>query len=113
MAFEYEQRQARRLMDAIEGGTMTPRETWTLIQEADPTLVYFIVTWIRSRYGSDRAGEAIIGRIVTLFQAHPQAAQVVKEGGDDPIVEWFEEEYDYSDFSASLFIETIVEKLEG
>lgn len=113
MSFEHEEREARRILEGIEYGTMTPRESWTLIQGADPTLVYFLITWLRTRYARDPAAEAVIGRIVALVQAHPEVQQIMKTGEDDPIVEWFEDSYGYKEMSADEFVRLVVEKLEG
>ena len=113
MSFEHEKREARRILGGIENGTMTPRESWTLIQDADPTLVYFLITWLRARYARAPGAEAIIGRVVALVQAHPEVQQVMKTGEADAVVEWFEDSYDYSEFGSDEFVGMIVEKLEG
>lgn len=113
MAFEHEQREARRFLDGIERGTMTPSEAWTWIREADPTLVYFLVTWLRARYANDPAAEGVVGRIIAIFQAHPEATRIMKAGEEDALVEWFETEYGYRDLGADEFVRLIVEKLEG
>ena len=113
MMFEHEQRQARRILHGIESGTMTPRESWTLIEEADPTLVYFLITWLRAKYAHGPASEAVTGRIVALMQAHPQVQNLMKAGQDDAIVEWFEDTYSYSELSSDDFVRMVVEKLEG
>lgn len=113
MEFEHERREARRLLEGIENGTMTAPESWTLIERAEPVLVYFIITWLRRRYEHDDAAEAVLGRIATVLRAYPHIARIIKAGEDDALVEWFEDEYQYRDLSSEEFIRIVVEKLES
>ena len=103
----------RKILEGIENGTMAARESWNLLREADPTLVYFLITWLRARYTHDPAADAVTGRIVTLFRAHPELKRVMKEGEDDPLVEWFEDGFSYGELGAADFVRIVVEKLEG
>jgi hypothetical protein len=114
MAFEREQREALYLLEGIENGTINTVNAASLVDEADPALVYFIFTWLRERYGADHpAAEGVIGRLVELTDGHGSVKAKMREGKADSIVEWFEEEHSYRDFSASAFIELVIEKLEG
>ena len=113
MSYEHEQREARRILEGIENGSMTASESWTLIDQADPTLVYFIITWLRARYAHDPAAEGVMGRIIAIIEAHPEVTRIMKTGGDDSLVEWFEDIYQYRDLSSDEFIQIVVEKLEG
>jgi hypothetical protein len=112
MAFEHEKREARRIIEGIENGSMDADETWALVEHADPTLVYLLVTWLRQNYANHPAAAGVIGRIVALTQAHPRVSKIMKSGADDPIVDWFEGEYAYRDFGSEEFVDLIVEKLE-
>jgi hypothetical protein len=38
---------------------------------------------------------------------------MARTGGDDPIVTWFEDTYEYRDVDRDEFISMIVDKLEG
>ncbi|HUH01646.1 MAG TPA: hypothetical protein VML75_06600, partial [Kofleriaceae bacterium] len=106
------QREALHLLQGIENGTLSSFEAGHLLDEADPALVYFIVTWLRSRYGADHpAAEGVIGRLVALTSGSVKAK--MREGKADPVVTWFEEEHSYRDLAANDFVELIVEKLEG
>ena len=42
MAFEQEQRAALRILEGIEEGTMSTNESYGLVEDADPALVYLI-----------------------------------------------------------------------
>jgi hypothetical protein len=50
MALEQEQRAALRILEGIEEGTMSAAESFALVEDADPALVYLIFTWLRKRY---------------------------------------------------------------
>lgn len=114
MAFEHEKRTARRLLGAIEDGTLDTPNTWYLVSEADPTLVYFIFSWIRAWYPAHHpAADGVLGRLTDLLTRYPKAAKRAKSGASDPLVEWFRNEYAYRDLRAAEFIDLIVEKLEG
>ncbi len=114
MAFAQEQREALHLLQGIENGTLRAPDAAHLIGEADPALVYLIVTWLRNRYGADHpAAEGVVGRLVELTTGYGAVRQKMEEGKSDCIVSWFEDEHSYRDFSETDFIALIVEKLEG
>lgn len=114
MSFEHEKRQALRMLEGIENGTMTASESHGLLRDADPTLVYFIFTWLRAYYHAGHpAAEGVLGRVVEICSRYPDVTRAIKVGEDDSIVAWFEDEYDYRDFQAAAFVDLIVEKLEG
>jgi hypothetical protein len=114
MAFEHEQQQAMRMLDAVEQGTMSASNAYTLLRDADPTLVYFIFTWIRAHYPPTHpAAEGVLGRVVAICSTYPAITSQVKRGQADAVVRWFEENYTYKSLRAHEFIELIVEKLEG
>ncbi len=114
MEFAQEQREALHLLEGIENGTLDAAAAGHLIDEADPALVYLIITWLRSRYGADHpAAEGVIGRLVELTSGYSSVNAKMREGKTDPIVAWFEEEHSYREFGASEFIALVVEKLEG
>lgn len=114
MAFQQEKQAAHRILSAIEDGNLKVSETFHLIEDADPTLVYFIFTWIRTWYPSSHpAADGVLGRMSELCAQHPKAARMAKEGGSDSLVTWFEDAHSYRDLRADAFIDLIVEKLEG
>jgi len=114
MEFLQEQREALKLLEGIENGTLPTADAAHLIEEADPALVHFVVSWLRARYGADHpAAEGVIGRLVELTSAYTSVKAKMHEGKSDPIVAWFEDEYSYRDFAAPEFVALIVEKLEG
>lgn len=114
MAFDMEKAAAQRLLSALEDGSLNARDTFYLVEDADPTLVYFIFSWLRAWYPpSHPAGDAVLGRIGELCTQHPRAARIAREGQGDAVVDWFEDAYTYRDFRSAEFIELVVEKLEG
>jgi hypothetical protein len=113
MPFEHEQRQAMRILDGIEQGSMSSAQLYNIIDPADPTLVYFIFTWLRERYANHAAAEGVVGRLVTICDKYPSVSRQVKAGESDSVVTWFEDGYTYRDLEAREFVALIIEKLEG
>jgi len=114
MAFNMEKAAARRLLGALEDAKLGVTDTFHLVEEADPTLVYFVFEWLRARYPSSHsASDGVLGRMGELCSRYPKAAQMAQAGKKDPLVEWFEDAYGYRDFQADEFIDLVVEKLEG
>lgn len=114
MEFQQEQQAALHLLHSIENGTSSIAEIGHLIDEADPALVYLVVTWLRARYGKDHpAAEGVIGRLVELTNRSGTLNAKMQEGKEDAVVSWFEEEYSYRDLSDADFVALIVDKLES
>ena len=114
MAFEMAKQEARRLLSALEDGRVDVSDTFDMVEDADPTLVYFLLAWLRAWYPpSHPAAEAVLGRMGNLLSGYPKAAQIAREGGRDPLVAWFEDTYEYRDMQAAEFVDLVVEKLEG
>jgi hypothetical protein len=88
MAFAQEQKAALRILEGIEGGTMSDADSAALVEDADPALVYLIITWLRHRYGpDDPAADAVLSRLLAISN-RPAVAKLVKEGQSDPVVAW-------------------------
>jgi len=113
MAFNHEKQSALRILEGIERGTMNASESFGVLDDADPTLVYFIFKWLRTWYRDHPAAEGVLGRLGAVCSAHPALTRKAKSGGEDPVVEWFESTYAYKDFTGSEFIDVVVEKLES
>jgi hypothetical protein len=112
MALEQEQRAALRILEGIEEGTVNTTDALTLVEAADPALVYLIFTWLRKRYADHPNSDAVIGRVVAI-STRGSTAQIMKQGQADPVVQWFEDSYSYRTLDKKEFIELIIEKLEG
>jgi hypothetical protein len=112
MALEQEQRAALRILDGIEEGLLSPNELYSLVDDADPALLYLIFTWLRKHYTDHVNADTIGARLVELSSKRSIAAKM-KEGQADSVVQWFEETYSYRKLEKKEFIELIVEKLEG
>lgn len=114
MAFEHEQRQALRILEGIEQGSMNAAESYNVTEDADPALIHFIFNWLRAHYpASHPAGDAVMGRLAALCAAYPAIARKAKAGATDSVVAWFEDAYAYRELDAKAFVALIVEKLEG
>ncbi len=114
MAFDNEKCTARSLLGEIEDGTLDASDTYDILENEDPTLVYLVFRWIRANYPhSHPAADAVIGRLADLCSTFPAAAKKAAKGKNDPIVDWFEDAFEYRDYRANEFIDLIVEKLEG
>lgn len=114
MAFAQEKRTARRLLAALEDGTLNATDTAHIVNDAEPVLVFFIFSWLRAWYpASHPASDAVLGRLGELCTSFPKAARMAKEGEADSMVQWFDEDYAYRDLRADEFITLIVEKLES
>ncbi len=112
MAFEQQQREALRILEGIEEGTLSATDSASLVEAADPALIYLIFTWLRKRYADHPNSDAVIGRVVEISNRGAVAA-MMKEGKDDPVVEWFEDAYSYKKVEKAEFIELVVDKLES
>jgi len=112
MALEQEQRAALRILEGIEEGTMSANDSFALVEDADPALVYLIFTWLRKRYADHPNADAVIGRLLAISNRGAVPKQM-KEGQADPVVQWFEESYSYKELDKHAFIELIIDKLEG
>jgi hypothetical protein len=113
MAFDQEKKDALRMLEGIELGTMTATESFALLDEADPTLVHFIFKWLRKRYRDHAAADGVLGRLREVCSEHRSLTRKAKEGEEDAVVGWFESTYVYKDLEAAEFIDIVVEKLEG
>ena len=111
MSYEQEQRAAMRILTGFEEGKLGTTELQSIVEEADPALVYLIFTWLRKRYAGD-SNDAVVARLVEVSD-RGAIPEMVKEGHDDPVVEWFEEGYSYRELDAKQFIELVVDKLES
>jgi DNA-binding transcriptional LysR family regulator len=112
MALQQEQRAALRILEGIEDGTMNATDLLSLVEAADPALVYLIFTWLRKRYADHPNADAVIGRVVEI-SGRGSVAKMMKEGQADIVVQWFEESHSYRTLEKNEFIELIIEKLEG
>ncbi|MDB4953043.1 MAG: hypothetical protein JWO36_612 [Myxococcales bacterium] len=114
MALEQEQRAALRILEGIEEGTMSAADSFALIEDADPALIYLIFTWLRKRYADHVNADAVVGRLLEITNRYSAVmTKKMKEGQADSVIEWFEDAYKYKDLESKEFIEIIIDKLEG
>jgi len=103
---------AQRILEGIEEGKLSAADSQTVVEEADPALVYLLFTWLRKHYKDHPNADAVIGRFVDVSN-RGQIAKQMNEGKADPVSRWFEEGYSYKDYNAQEFIDLVVDKLES
>ncbi|MCA9682762.1 MAG: hypothetical protein KC457_11235 [Myxococcales bacterium] len=109
-----EKREALAVLQGILTGEAMPEETIAALEEADPTLVYFILKYVKKHYHRDHDDyELMKSRLSEIKNTARSLTRRAKDGEGDPVVEWFESNHRYSDLSPELFIDLIVDKLEG
>lgn len=93
---------------------MSAADSFELVDQADPALVYLLFTWIRNRYAASHpASDAVIGRLLAISNRYNAVPKKMKEGQADPVVEWFEDSYSYRDLGSKEFVALIIDKLES
>lgn len=92
---------------------MTAEESHARLVEADPVLVYFIFKWLRKRYRDHDLRHEVMARLNEIRNTHRSITRTAKSAEDDPIIGWFQGEYEYADLSAQEFIDVVVDKLES
>ncbi len=114
LAFEDEKREALTMLNGIVEGAMTPDESFALLDKADPTLVYFILKWIKKHFHREHERvEEVRGRLSNVTANYRSLTRRAKAGEADPVVEWFEGTHRYRELPADEFIDIVIEKLEG
>ena len=114
MEFELEKLEALTILLGIVQGTMTTDESFAMLDKCDPTLVYFILKYIKKHYHRDHDDyDMVRPRLSELKNSHRSITRKSKSGEDDPVVEWFEGTHRYSELTPEVFIDLIIEKLEG
>ena len=94
-----EKTSAQRLLAGIENGNLSNADAIVVAEDIDPALFYVIVSFLREIYpASDPAATAVLERVVALTQGSAILVRHHKSGGEDPIAQWFEDEYTYGEF---------------
>lgn len=111
-----EARDAIRLLHALENGGMAPMDAAILAEEIDPVLLHAIVSYLRTVYpASDPAASSVLERVVGLTSSSAAIVRRHREGENDPITRWFEDDLGYTEFRGrgSDMIGVLVDKLES
>jgi hypothetical protein len=111
-----DKRNALSLLAALENGGRSSAELAIVAEDLDPVLVYAIVSYLRAVYpASNPAATSVLERVVELTSRSPVVVRKHREGGEDPIAEWFESEHGYTAYRdrGAEMIELIVEKVES
>lgn len=114
MEFEAEKLEALTILLGIVNGTMTTQECFELLDPADPVLVYFILKYIKKHYHRDHDDYDIVrARLRELKNTYRSLTRKAKTGEEDAVVEWFEGSHRYDELAPEVFVDLIVDKLEG
>ena len=101
-----------RFMDAIEQGTVTLADAFSISENLDPLLMYFLLKYLREKYPAEREGPS--ARLLEFLSTYPSIARLASPPKDEPMVEWFDDSYSVRSFKTrENFVEAIVDKLEG
>ena len=112
--FSDEKQHAFGILLGIAQGSAMADETFALLKDAEPVLVYFLFRWLKKYYHKDHDDyEFVKANLSDVRNSHRQLTRMAKDGEEDPMVEWFEGHYRYREMSAFEFIDLIIEKLEG
>jgi hypothetical protein len=79
-------------------------------------IVFFVVRFLREVYpASSPAASAVLERVVRLTSAYPAIVRKSREGEQDPVSQWFADEYNFGDFRGrgEELIGMVVDKLES
>lgn len=111
-----DRRDALRLLDALENGGMAAMDATILAEEIDPVLLYAIVNYLRAVYpASDPAAGSVLERVVALTTNSAVVVRRYREGENDPIATWFEDDHGYAAFRGRGpdMIAVLIDKLES
>ena len=107
---------AVRLLQGLEAGGLATADARIIAETLDPVLIHFIVKYLRESYpASNPAATAVLDRVVKLTSAYPAIVEKAKEGEQDSVSVWFEDEYSFEEFRrrGRELIEMIVDKLDS
>ena len=107
---------ALRWIEGLENGTSTAHDSAVLAERLDPVLVYVLTNYLRAIHpAGDPAAAAVLERVVKMTTAVPSFVRRHREGGEDPISQWFESEYAYTDFRGRReeLVDVLIDKIES
>jgi len=107
---------ALRLLDGLENGTLGVEDAALLAAEIDPVYFYVGVRFLRACHpASDPVATAVLGRVVALTSKGASLVERFKQGEQDAISRWFEQNHDYRDYRGRSrdLVDTLAEKVEG
>jgi len=111
-----EVREGLRLLNGIENGTLSASDAYTIADQRDPTLVYFVFRYLREKYAPGRPESAgVLKRLLELTGTYDDLMKKTKAAEKDPLKEWFDDSHNMREFFASPdgFVQMIVDKIEG
>jgi hypothetical protein len=116
MSGNFEVREGLRLLAGLENGSLTSADAYTIAEQRDPVLLYFILRYLREKYPAGKpSSQGVLQRVVELTSTYDDIVKKAKVGEHDSMREWFDDAYamrDYFDRSEEL-VEMIVDKLES
>ncbi|MEZ4741610.1 MAG: hypothetical protein R3B45_04060 [Bdellovibrionota bacterium] len=112
---EHLKRDINRFLDAIETGNLPIADAYNIFREFEPLLGYFLLYYLREKHHVTENHSGPGERLLSLVSTYPDVSKTAKKPADDPFVEWFDDTYNMREFfnDRQLYIDTIVDKLEG
>ena len=111
-----ETREALRLLAGLENGGMTAFDAMLIAEAIDPVHVYMIIRFLRECYpASDPAASPVLERVVELTASYAGLVPKCREGEQDSVSAWFEDEYSFRDFRGrgEELVAIIADKLDS
>lgn len=110
-----DKREVIRFLEAIENGSITPADTYQMVERFDPLLSYFLLRYLREKYALTDTSSGAGQRLIELLTTYPHIAKLANPPRDEPMVEWFDESYAMRSFFQKPrdYVDLIVDKLEG
>ena len=108
--------EAIRLLAGLESGGLAVADARVIAEVLDPVLVHVIVKYLRESYPtSNPVATPVLDRVAKLTSAYPAIVEKSKQGEQDSVSVWFEDEYSFEEFRGrgGELIEIIVDKLDS
>ena len=116
MSATIDKSEAVRLLQGLEAGGLATADACIIAETLDPVLIHVIVKYLRESYpASNPAATPVLDRVVTLTSAYPAIVEKAKEGEQDSVSAWFEDEYTFEQFRGKgrELVEMIADKLDS
>ena len=95
---------------------MEMAECYTLADQIDSLIVFFIFKFLREKYGPGHpSSQGVMSRLLEFSSLYPEIVKKAQEGEQDPLREWFEDSFNFQDFYSQpeKMINLLLEKIES
>jgi hypothetical protein len=113
---DFAKREALRLLNGIEQGTLSSADAFNVADKQDPLLVYFVIRYLREKYPAGQpTSQGVTQRLIELTSTYESITKNMKKAEKDSLREWFDDTYNMREFfgKPDEFVDMIVEKIEG